>query len=63
MLLASDQHIFHHQTIDRDRAGEVVAALLATEDTTEAAGVVEPSPLPPVTEGGSERGPPQRDKV
>ena len=63
MLLASDQHIFHHHTIDRDRAREAVAALLATEDTTKAARAPEPSPLPPVTEGGSERGPPQRDKV
>ena len=33
MLLASDHHIFRHQPIDRDRAGEVVAALLVLGST------------------------------
>ena len=40
-----------------------MATPLATEDTPEAAEAAGPSTLPPVSEGGRERGPPQRNKA
>ena len=55
MILAIDPHFVPHHTTEWERAGELVATLLATEDDKEAPGATGPSTLPLVSEGGRER--------